>query len=113
MDGSFFVFLAEHQAAATFALMGATAVGIALWRHTEGCKKARTELRESVKKSEDTMRESITASEARLQRTISDNTAALGDVRERLSAVESSNSANHVREMQTLLASLLDARPSK
>lgn len=97
MDGSFFVFLAEHPAATTFALIGVTAIGIALWRHTEGCKKARTELRESVKKSEDNVRILI-----------KENTDMLILVRERLAAVEQSNSTHHMREMQTLLHGLLN-----
>ena len=84
MDGSFFVFLANHPAATTFALMGVTGIGFALWRHTDSCKKSREKLHGSIDK----------------------NTAMLAEVRERLSAVEATNSVNHMREMQTLLAGL-------
>ena len=88
MDGSFFVFLAEHQAAATFALMGVSAVGIALWRHTTSCKESRTKLHESIDA----------------------NTAMLADVRERLSAVEATNQASHMKDIAAIVTAIKESK---
>ena len=82
MDGSLLAFLATHPAASTFALLLAAAIGAALYRHSAACKETRREIREAMR----------------------ENTAAVNRLSERVSALEATNNATHMREIAALVA---------